>query len=146
MTNVRATPVQHVALDNGVAHRVQHLRSRAEQVTTDSLVFAEALFHAHDTDLWQRARTSDGQCYPSEEEFWEHALGIKRRTGFQLLARGKTLTALQLPPPERAALAVIGLHKLDVILPVLGTQGTVETTRTWISLARRCLATHSASV
>ena len=133
---VAPTPVQRVALRHAVDYRVQCLRALSEHVSTDSLLFAEALFHEHGADLWQRARTPDGQGYPSEEQFWEHALGLKRRTGFQLLARGKTLAALALPPSDRAALAAIGLYRFDVVAPVLLKEATVESTRRWVAAAR----------
>ena len=127
--------VQRVALRVDVDERVQRLRALAAQVTTDALTFAELLLREHEADLWQRARTPDAGHYPSEETFWEDALGIRRRTGFQCLRRGKTLAALQLPPEERAALASVGLHKFDVIAPVLMKERTVEAARHWTAKA-----------
>ncbi len=130
--------VQRVALTAGVDDRVQRLRALAEQMTTDAFTFAEQLLREHDADLWQRARIPGGGPYPSEETFWEDALGIRRRTGFQCLKRGKTLAALQLPPEDRMALAAIGLHTFDVIAPALIKEGTLAATRRWIAAARTC--------
>ena len=131
-----SSSVQHVARGGDVDERVQRLRALAQQMTTDAFAFAEQLLREHATDLWQRARTPDGQHYPSEEGFWEDGLGIRRRTGFQCLKRGKTLAALRLQTEDRAALAAIGLHKFDVLAPVLIKEGTIDATRRWVARAR----------
>ena len=127
-------PVQRVALETGVDERVKRLRSLTRRVTTESLALAEAIYREHVAGLWQHARAHDGHRFVSEEDFWED-LGVKRRTAYQLVARGRTLTNLQLPPADRGALDGVGLHKLDVLLPILDKEGTVSAARSWIAAA-----------
>ncbi len=137
-TTTTVHSVQRVALVEGVDARVERLRGLAHQITTDAFTFAEALLREHDAELWQGARTPDGDHFPSEETFWEGALHIRRRTGFQLLARGKTLRTLELPADDRAALASVGLAKFDIIAPALIKEPTVEATQRWIAAAQTC--------
>ena len=122
-----------------VQNRVAHLQRLSCQVVEQYLVLAETLYVEHDVGLWQRARTVDGDHYRSEEAFWEEALGIKRRMGFQLVAIGRMLSTLCLPGADRAVLSSVGLHKMDILVPVLERQTTVSDARRWIAIAQ----THS---
>ena len=119
-----------------MAERVTLLRGLATRVAFGTLALAEALFVEHTQGLWQRARSADGQVYASEEDFWEAAVGIKRRSAYQLVAIGRMLHTLALPEADRTALADVGLHKLDTLVPVLEQAETPEVVRSWTEIAR----------
>ena len=128
--------VQRVALPETVPDRVEHLRMLSHQVVGHYLVLAEALHVEHEAALWQYARTDDTKPYGSEEHFWEDALGIRRRSAYQLLAIGRVLATLRLPEADQTALAAVGLHKLDTMVPVLEQVSTPEAVRMWTKIAR----------
>ena len=119
-----------------VQDRVDCLQQLATRMVSQYLTLAETLFVEHQAGLWQRARAASGDVCPSEEDFWEYALGIKRRTGFQLVAVGRMLSTLRLPTTDRTALSAVGLHKMDVLVPILSRQTTVDGAREWIALAQ----------
>ena len=132
-------PVQHAAQADGVCDRVDRLRDLTDRAMSHYLVLGQALYVEHEAALWQRARTATGEHYDSEEAFWEGALGIKRRTAYQLIAIGRIMTSLQLREADRGALGALGLVKLSAVIPVLERQTTVSGLRRWISIAE----THS---
>ena len=121
---------------DSVQDRVAHLHHLATRVMGHYLRLAETLYLEHDAVLWQRARAPSGDHYASEEAFWENAFGIKRRTGYQLVAIGRMLLTLRLPAPEREALSALGLHKMDVLVPILQQQTSRSEARAWINAAR----------
>ena len=128
--------VQRVALTDDVSQRITHLCGLATRLASSTLALAEALYVEHTEALWQVARTCDGLPYESEEHFWEDAIGIKRRSAYQLVAIGRMLTTLALPGLDRTALARVGLHKLDTLVPVLEQAQTPEVVRRWTEIAR----------
>ena len=119
--------------------RVDQLRELTRRAMRDYVVLGHALYLEHEAALWQRTRTTGGDPYESEEAFWEDALGIKRRTAYQLIAIGRIAISLQLPEPDREALGALGLVKLSVVIPVLARQTTLAGLRHWITVAE----THS---
>ena len=119
-----------------VEDRVAHLRLLSGEVVRHYLVLAETLYAEHEADLWQTARTPGGERYPSQEVFWEDALGIKRRTGYQLVAVGRMLSSIRLPEADRTALLSIGLHKMDALVPILERQTSATEARAWIDVAQ----------
>ncbi len=133
-TNMPATTpgVQRVAPD--VQQRVLHLQRLAARVTEGFLALADTLYREHDAALWQTAVTTDGGRYASEEVFWEEGVGVKRRTAYQLIAVGRAISKLTLSADDRDALAAVGLHKLDVLVPVL--ERRPEAATEWIAVAR----------
>lgn len=131
--------VQHVALAHSPEERVRRLRQLAEQVADRYLVLAVALHEEHLAGLWEKARIPGGAQYESEEQFWEEALGLKRRSAYQLLAIGRVLARIDSQEEARAALAEIGLYKADVLVPVLERTPDLATVRAWAEVAH----THS---
>ena len=136
MANLTTTPERAgTARHAAVQGRVDYLHTLATQLVSRYLTLAETMHAEHELELWQRVRTPSGDPYPSEEVFWEHAVGVKRRTGFQLVAVGRMLSRLRLPAADRAALSTVGLHKMDVLVPILSMQTTVDGAREWIAKA-----------
>jgi hypothetical protein len=43
-----------------------------------------AIHEEHEAGLWAKVRTRTGHPYESEDQFWEEAIGVKRRTAYQL--------------------------------------------------------------
>ena len=82
--------MQRVALDP-VEARVLRLRNLNEHMITRYLELAVALHEEHESQLWAKATPTGGGHYIDEEEFWEEAIGIKRRTAYQLIAVGGVL-------------------------------------------------------
>ena len=119
--------------------RVARLRRLAEQIAERSLLLAVALSAEHEAGLWTEARTQAGTRYEGEEAFWEEALGLKRRTAYQLIAIGRVLARIDYPEEAREALAGIGLYKADVLVPVLERTPDLAAVRAWAEVAR----THS---
>jgi len=107
------------------------------------------LHSEHINALWTQAVAQGGGRFESEESFWEDAIHVKRRTAYQLIAVGGVLaqvseTAGQPTTPAIQAeaakvLTPVGLHKLDVITPVLKKEPTLPVVQKWADLAR----THS---
>src|SRR5262245_14027956 len=116
-----------------VEQRVRHLLQLAGQVTDRMLDLAKSLHEEHREQLWIKARTPAGEPYPSEEAFWEEAIGIGRRTAYRLIRIGAMLSKLPMTDLDRVALAEVGLYKMDTVLPVLERVPTVEALREWRS-------------
>jgi len=98
-----------------------------------------ALHEEHDAQLWTKAPAPGGGRYESEEGFWEEAVGVKRRTAYQLIAVGKVLATFNEREEASATISGIGLHKLDVLVPILKKESTIPRLREWAALAK----THS---
>ena len=128
--------VPRVAQASAVNARISRLTRLAQHVVGGYLDLADALYAEHVAGLWQRARTPDGQPFASEESFWEEAVGIRRRTGYRLIALGRMLATLKLSTLDRAALAAVGLHKMDTLIPILEQQTSVRDAREWIDRAQ----------
>ncbi len=132
-----ATPVALAA--ESVQARIRHLQELVGEMENRYLVLAQTVHEEHAAELWTKARTSAGAPYRSEEDFWEEAVGIKRRTAYQLIALGELLAKADDQPQALKALSGVGLHKLDILVPVLRKNPTVSTFRKWADLAK----THS---
>jgi hypothetical protein len=132
------TAVQPVA-PGPVAERVNRLRSLRERLTDHYLELAMALHEEHDAELWTKAPAPGGGRYESEEGFWEEAVGVKRRTAYQLIAVGKVLATFSEREEASRTLSGIGLYKLDVLVPILKKESTIPRLREWAALAK----THS---
>jgi len=132
------TAVQPVA-PGPVAERVNRLRSLRERLTDHYLGLAVALHEEHDAQLWTKAPAPEGGRYESEEDFWEEAVGVRRRTAYQLIAVGEVLAKVGQQAEASQALSGVGLHKLDVLVPILKKESTMPTLRKWADLAK----THS---
>ncbi len=138
MESETKTAVQPVA-PGPVAERVNRLRSLRERLTDHYLELAMALHEEHDAQLWTKARTHEGGRYASEEDFWEEAVGVKRRTAYQLIAVGEVLAKVGEWEEALRTLSGVGMHKLDVLVPILKKEPTMPTLRKWADLAK----THS---
>jgi len=138
MKSQTKTAVQHVA-SGPVAERVNRLRSLRERLTDHYLELAVALHEEHDAQLWTRAPAPGAGRYESEEAFWEEAVGVKRRTAYQLIAVGEVLATVGEREEASRTLSGVGLHKLDVLVPILKKESTMPTLRKWADLAK----THS---
>ncbi len=130
--------MQRVAQPADVTPRVDHLRDLARRVASQHLVLADALYAEHVAGLWQYARTPQGDPYEAEEQFWEEAVGVRRRAAYQLIALGRLLSKLRLTAADRTALAAVGLHKMDLLVPILKRQATIRPVRGWIAVAQTC--------
>ena len=86
------------------AERVARLCQLAGQVAEGYLPLAVALHEEHLAGLWEKARIPAGVQDESEEQFWEEALGLKRRTACQLIAIGRVLTKIGRQDEAREAL------------------------------------------
>ncbi len=116
--------------------RVRELRELMREMTTRYLALAQALHEAHETELWTKARTHEGGRYESEEAFWEDAIGVKRRTAYQLIAVGEVLAKSDDQAEASKALSGIGLHRLDILMPVLKKEPTTATVQHWADRAK----------
>jgi hypothetical protein len=129
------TAVQPVA-PGPVAERVNRLRSLRERLTDHYLELAVRLHEEHDAQLWTKAPAPGGERYESEEDFWEEAVGVKRRTAYQLIAVGEVLAKVGEREEASRTLSGVGLHKLDVLVPILKKEPTMPTLRKWADLAK----------
>jgi hypothetical protein len=129
------TAVQPVA-PGPVEERVNRLRSLRERLTDRYLELAVALHEEHDAQLWTKAPVPGGGRYESEEDFWEEAIGVKRRTAYQLIAVGEVLARVGEREAASRTLSGVGLHKLDVLVPILKKEPTMPTLREWADLAK----------
>ena len=135
MESQTKTSVQHVALDS-VEGRVDRLRGLRERLTDHFLELAVALHEEHVAELWTRARTREGALYENEEDFWEEAVGVKRRTAYQLIAVGEVLARLDDQAEASKALSRVGLYRLDILVPVLKKEPTIAMALQWADLAK----------
>jgi hypothetical protein len=131
-------PVQPVA-PGPVEERVKRLRSLRERLTDHYLELAVALHEEHTAQLWTKAAAPGGGHYASEEDFWEGAVGVRRRTAYQLIAVGEVLAKVGEREEASRTLSGVGLYKLDVLIPVLRREPTMPTLHEWAELAK----THS---
>ncbi len=138
MKSQTKTAVQHVA-PRPVAERVNRLRSLRERLTDHYLELAVALHEEHDAQLWTKAPALGAGRYESEEAFWEEAVGVKRRTAYQLIAVGEVLATVGEREEASRTLSGVGLHKLDVLVLILKKEPTMPTLLKWAELAK----THS---
>src|SRR6266481_356637 len=122
---------------DSVEARVRHLRDLVGEVMNHYLGLAQALHKEHEAQLWTKARPSPGARYRSEEEFWEAAVGVKRRTAYQLIAIGEMLAKVDDQVEASKALSGIGLHRLDILVPMLKKQPTIDMIEHWADVARR---------
>jgi hypothetical protein len=130
-----------------LSRRVGRLRSLNEHLIDRYLELAVALHSEHINALWASATPTGGGRYASEEDFWEGAIGIKRRTAFQLIAVGGVLAQVSETTGEPTTPAIqaeaakiltpVGLHKLDVITPVLKKDPTLPVVKRWADLAKK---------
>jgi hypothetical protein len=127
------TAVQPVAR---VEERVSRLRSLHEHLVDRYLDLAVALHEEHVNALWTQAPALGGGHYVDEEQFWEEAVGVKRRTAYQLIAVGGVLAQVAEQAEASTALSGVGMHKLDVIVPVLKKEPTMPVVRKWSDLAK----------
>jgi hypothetical protein len=103
---VPANEVRHVAQATPtVEQRVRRLQALAAQVAERYLALALVIHEEHEVELWTKSRARTGLPYQNEEEFWEEALGVKRRTAYTLLAVGRTLSKLGIKQDGLKALA-----------------------------------------
>ncbi len=138
MKSQTKTTMQHVA-PGPVEERVDRLRSLRERLTDHYLELAVALHEEHEAHLWTKARTHEGGRYESEVGFWEEAVGVKRRTAYQLIAVGGVLAKVGEQAEASKALSGVGQYKLDVLVPILKKEPNLGTVRRWSDLAK----THS---
>jgi hypothetical protein len=125
MKTVRGNGVQRVAQAPAtVEQRVCRLRELAEQVTGRYLDLAVVLHQEHEAELWTKALAQKGGAYRSEEEFWEEAIGVKRRSAYQMIAIGRVLCKIGVRPDDTKALVGVGLYKMDLLVPVLEREPT----------------------
>jgi hypothetical protein len=129
-----ATPV--APSPESVQARVRELRELMREMTNRYLALAQALHKAHETELWTKARTHEGGRYENEEAFWEEVIGVKRRTAYQLISVGEVLAKSDDQAEASKALSGIGLHRLDILVPVLKKEPTIATVRHWADLAK----------
>jgi hypothetical protein len=135
-----------VAQLDPVGARVLLLRNLNEHMINRYLDLAVALHAEHVNALWTQAPALGGGHYVDEEQFWEEAVGVKRRTAYQLIAVGGVLAQVSAVTGEPTtpaiqaeaakALTPVGLHKLDVITPVLKKEPTLPVVQKWSDLAK----------
>jgi hypothetical protein len=128
------TAVQRVAQTSEA--RVSRLRHLTEDMTERYLSLARALYEEHEAELWTQVRARTGGRYQSEEEFWEEAIGVKRRTAYQLIRIGRILTEIGPEAESQKALVGVGLCKMDVLVPILEREPTVVGLQKWAEVAR----------
>ena len=129
-----ATPVALSA--ESAQARVRQLRDLMREMTNQYLALAQALHEAHATALWAQVRTREGGSYESEEAFWEEVIGVKRRTAYQLIAVGEVLAKVDDEAEASKALSGIGLHRLDILVPMLKKEPTTATVQHWADRAK----------
>jgi hypothetical protein len=100
------------------------------------LALAVAIHEEHEVGLWTKMRTRTGHPYESEDQFWEEAIGLKRRTAYQLIAVGRVLSKVGIEEDGMKALAGVGLYKMDLLVPVLEREPTQAALQKWVNEAR----------